>query len=126
MGTKDFNFLDIIIADLRLKKIAHYLNSDDIVLDFGCGNQAFFLRHVRKKIKKGIGIDYDVENDKIGSIELIKFKFENKIPFENNYFDKICILAVLEHLEIEKIEILFREFKRVIKPGGKIIMTTPT
>ena len=36
------------------------------------------------------------------------------------------MLAVLEHLDLILVNPLFSEFKRVLKPNGKIILTSPT
>ena len=36
------------------------------------------------------------------------------------------MLAVLEHVETNKVELLFKEFKRILKKNGKVILTTPT
>lgn len=127
MGTKDFNLIDKIIAYFRLNKISKYIKSDSVILDFGCGNQAYFLKNVKNKIKNGIGIDYDVRSEVIPTnIKLMKFKFKDKLPFPKNYFTEIFLLAVLEHLELDKVNILFNEFKRVLKNKGRIILTTPT
>lgn len=126
MGTKDFNLLDNMIASLRLHKVLSYIEKEDIVLDFGCGHQALFLISVKQRIKKGVGLDYDVEKTTIDNIELIKYNFTDKLPFKNSSFTKIFLLAVLEHVPTNKIKILFREFNRILKKNGKIVITTPT
>jgi len=125
MGTAKFNILDIAIAYSRLSKIKKYFSKNDVVLDFGCGRQCFFLRNIN--VKKAIGLDYDAENQTIGkNIKVIKYLFTKKLPFPNNSFTKITMLAVLEHLDLKRVEILFKEFKRILKKDGKIILTTPT
>lgn len=127
MGTKDFNFIDKAIAYLRLRKVRSYVEKGDVVLDFGCGSQAFFLHSVEDKIKSGIGVDWEVEDKKVtGNITLIKCRFEDKLPFKDSFFNKIFMLAVLEHISPEKVITLFHEFKRILKPNGKIVLTTPT
>jgi 2-polyprenyl-3-methyl-5-hydroxy-6-metoxy-1,4-benzoquinol methylase len=35
-------------------------------------------------------------------------------------------MAVLEHIPIDKVEALFKEFSRILNKNGKIILTTPT
>ena len=126
MGTKDFNILDIIIAKWRLSKIIKVIDFGDNVLDFGCGSQAYFLRTVERKINSGIGLDYDAENAIISkNIKISKFQFKDNIPLSTQ-FDKIVMLAVLEHIELEKTELLFNEFRRLLKPSGRILVTTPT
>jgi ubiquinone/menaquinone biosynthesis C-methylase UbiE len=127
MGTSNFNIIDNIIAYLRLNKINKYIKKDSIVLDFGCGNQAYFLKHIKNKIKEGIGLDYDVRTKKIlPNIRLVKFKYSNRLPYPNNYFNQVYMLAVLEHLKPNEVDSLFKEFKRVLKINGQVILTTPT
>jgi len=126
MDTKNFNFIDKIVAKMRMGKVLPYINHGDVVLDFGCGNKSFLLSTVSSEIRFGVGLDYDVQNKKEKNIEYIKYKFNGKLPFKDKYFDKIFLLAVLEHIEPNKINGLFLEFKRILKKNGFIILTTPT
>ncbi len=48
----------------------------------------------------------------------------DKLPFESNYFDLIIFTEVLEHLKTDPTD-LFKEIKRVLKPNGAFIITTP-
>jgi len=43
--------------------------------------------------------------------------------FEDNYFDFVVTFQVLEHIKNDAL--FLREIKRVLKPGGKLILTTP-
>lgn len=127
MGTKDFNLLDNIIAGWRLKQVVGYVENGDRVLDFGCGYQAYFLRHIKHIVSTGIGIDYDIENIKIdGNVKLVKLRFIDKLPLADNLFDKVFLLAVIEHMPLISEFSLLRELRRVLKKGGRIILTTPT
>lgn len=126
-STDNFNILDIIIAYFRFRKLKKYVNVDDALLDFGCGYQAFFLKNIASGIKLGIGIDAHIQPQKSGkNVSLLKYKFKNHLPFNNRYFDKVFMLAVLEHIELSKVNVLFREINRVLKPDGILILTTPT
>ncbi len=127
MGTKEFNIVDKLIARMRLNRVLPFLNTGDTVLDFGCGHQAYFLEHVKDKIKKGVGIDYDVEHRNIrDNISVRKFHFKDKLPFIDSSFDKIFLLAVIEHIDIMRVPKLFRECHRLLKKSGSLILTTPT
>ena len=126
MGTKDFNLIDTFIAKVRMNKVSGYISSGDIILDFGCGNRSFLLEKMNSKFKYGIGVDYDVKNLKKGNIEYNKIKFVKKLPFKNSFFDKIFLMAVLEHIDTNKVKSLFKEFERILKPNGIIVLTTPT
>jgi len=50
--------------------------------------------------------------------------YSNKLPFNENSFDFVIMLAVLEHLD-HPAEIV-REIERVLKPKGKLILTVPS
>lgn len=126
MGTKDFNIFDKVISKLRLAKIVEEISKGDVILDFGCGSQAYFLKQVARLVDIGYGIDYDVDDKKFGNIILSKAKIGDNLKYLDCFFDKVVMLAVLEHLDIDKIAVLFQEFSRVLKPNGKLIMTTPT
>lgn len=126
VDTRGFNLIDKLIAYDRLSVVKKTIKSGDIVLDFGCGYQAYLLKYFGDKIKSGVGIDYDVENKKIDNLEFISFTFKDILPFSNRYFNKIVMLAVLEHIEIDQVDILFKEFVRVLNNGGEIVLTTPT
>lgn len=126
MATKDFNKVDEIIAKWRLSKITSEIDKNDEVLDFGCGHQGYFLKTVEQKIKSGVGIDYDAPEKSEGKLRFLKFKYVDKLPLENDSFDKVVMLAVLEHINLDKVEMLFNEFNRVLRKRGKIILTTPT
>lgn len=127
MGTKEFNILDKLIFRLRFRKIVSYIEKNDIILDFGCGYQADALNYVKNKIKEGIGFDYDCETAQLApNIRIQRFNFIDTLPLKSNSLHKVLFLAVLEHIEIEKVPNLLRECNRVLKPGGKIVLTTPT
>lgn len=126
MDTRNFNIIDKIIAKLRLNQIIDCIEEGEVILDFGCGNKSFLLGSVGSKIKSGVGLDYEVENKKDKNVEYINYKFNGNLPFKDESFDKVFMLAVLEHIEVSMVDNLFMEFKRILKSDGKIILTTPT
>jgi 2-polyprenyl-3-methyl-5-hydroxy-6-metoxy-1,4-benzoquinol methylase len=79
------------------------------VLDIGCGEN--------KIIPEAIGLDlYNYPGvNKIGSAE--------KLPFPNKSFDAVTLLEVIEHLKNP--EKTLKEIKRVLKPNGQVIISTP-
>jgi SAM-dependent methyltransferase len=60
---------------------------------------------------------HDLRVDKV-DIETERF------PFEDGSFDTVLFFEVLEHLRINPLHTL-RELARVLKPGGRLILTTP-
>lgn len=47
------------------------------------------------------------------------------LPFEDNSFDGLYNLGVIEHFTPEEIQQILAECKRVLKPGGKIVVLWP-
>lgn len=94
------------------------------ILDVGCGFNCAFLKSIKNEIKECYGIDPKVNDPYVDGIEVIREKFIDKLPFEDNFFDIITLLAVIEH--IEEIEILLRELYRVINKKGLLLLTAPT
>ncbi|KAA0072403.1 class I SAM-dependent methyltransferase [Rhodanobacter sp. T12-5] len=46
------------------------------------------------------------------------------LPFETDSFDVVVFCEVLEHLTVDPLHAML-ELKRVLKPGGRLILTTP-
>ena len=70
-----------------------------------------------------IGIDPSrgmlTENRKLRAIPLIQGRGES-LPFPDASFDFICMGYALRH--VEDLGVLFREFHRVLKPGGRVLI----
>ncbi len=127
MGTKDFNALDLFICRWRSGVVRRHLRPGCTIMDFGCGHQALFLRSVQKHIQRGIGLDYDAAaSQPAANLEIQNFHFKDRFEFPDGSFDCITILAVLEHIPRDQVGKLFREFRRILKEGGQVLLTTPT
>lgn len=99
------------------------------ILDFGCwkGTQTYSIGQLGCDEVIGVDIrqsDIDIANDffKLQNITYeVRDIFKNK--FSSNYFDCIVFTEVIEHVE-NPIDYL-REFWRILKPGGFLILSTP-
>jgi predicted SAM-dependent methyltransferase len=47
------------------------------------------------------------------------------LPFEDNYADRIAAIHVIEHFYRWEAEDVLREWMRVLKPGGQLILELP-
>ena len=99
----------------------------DVYVDLGCGFTATLLRWVvgEFKVKKAIGLDLSC-NQSLAT-EKISFQegdLNNEIVLPDNSVDMITSLAVLEHLSNARKNL--QEVYRILKPGGRLVMTTPT
>jgi len=57
---------------------------------------------------------------------LVNYKYQGSLPLNDIFFDKVFLVAVLEHIEEHNVQSLFLEFFRILKKHGRIIITSPT
>jgi len=108
--------------------VEDYLTEGEKVLDLGCGNGRWFKLFQKKKIDY-VGVDFSEELIKVAKRNYPQAKFQTadilKLPFPDNCFDKIYSIAVLHHIPSEELRLKsLKEAKRVLKPGGILILTT--
>jgi len=117
--------LENFIRYLRYRTIKKYVQKDSKVLDLGCGYEGWFLLKISPIIKQGVGYDLSVSNKKTpNNIKLKKGKVDKKVQELKNSYDLVIALAVLEHTFSP--EGLVAEAFHTLKPGGKLIITTPS
>lgn len=113
------------------------LNPGQSVLDIGTGRGELVLECAKFGCQAW-GIDYSKEATmiarknlkKYGKKDFVKrvtFKVMNakKLRFPDCFFDRVFLIDVVEHLYPEELEKVLGEVKRVIKPGGRIVIHTP-
>lgn len=106
---------------------AFALTATGRVLDFGCGNGdvvAFLRGHGRDAV--GIELDearirQSLKPEAAPHVQL--YPGGIPMPFEAGHFDWIVSTEVIEH--IADIGRYVAEFARLLKPGGKLLVTTP-
>jgi len=81
------------------------------LLDLGCGDGSF-VKFLNQLKFNAVGVD-------IEEVNLEK----DKTKFLENSFDNILLNSVVEH--ISNIDHLFTEIRRILKPGGNLIIVTP-
>lgn len=116
--------LEPILRRLRLSKVLKHIPPNVILLDIGCGTKATFLRYVSPRIQKGVGVDFKVDPFESENLTVSQLRFSGQLPFPDDTFDVVTMLAVLEHIEYEAA--MVKEIYRVLVPGGKLILTVPS
>lgn len=84
--------------------------------------------------------DYDVDDEGIFKNSTFHKADVRDLPLEDNFFDKVLAVSVIEHIGMERPQVVdsdlppaesfgdvaaFKELLRVLKPGGEIVMTVP-
>jgi SAM-dependent methyltransferase len=96
------------------------------LLDIGCGAYPYFLTNTNFREKFGLEQCVTTQVN-TGSVTIMAHDLhkESSIPFRDNFFDVVTMLAVFEHIEPEKLTGVLAEVRRVLKPGGLYLLTTP-
>lgn len=100
------------------RAFAEKLSAGSLVLDAGAGSQPYrdFFAHCRYE-----SADFElVEKEYRRSTYVCDLR---SIPVEDDRFDAVIFNQVMEHLS-EPLAVL-QELRRVLKPGGRMICTTP-
>lgn len=92
-----------------------------ILLDLGCGDAALYEMY-KPFVEKIICTDWPKTLHYASYIDF-QINLNNNFPIKDDLFDTILITDVLEH--IANPDNLWKEMTRILKPGGKIILSVP-
>jgi len=95
------------------------------ILDVGCGSFPYFLAHT--SFREKFAIDQHAAPPQLPDIRWFRLDLNSApiLPFDPGFFSAITLLAVVEHLDPRRMVELFKECRRVIVPGGLLVLTTP-
>jgi SAM-dependent methyltransferase len=131
--TRGHGLLEGFLARRRARRANRLIRAElrrGRILDVGCGSYPLFLS--RTAFAEKFGLDQVVEETHLDDpalkrITVVKFDVEQdgKFPFDDGFFNVVTALAVFEHIEPQRLVSLLAEARRVLAPGGQVIMTTP-
>lgn len=90
----------------------------DRLIDIGSGEGALVERY-RQTGRNIIGVDTAYESPLVQRVNLLT------LPFDDDSFDVVLLLDVLEHLQLPEQSKALVEMRRVLKRGGILVMTVP-
>jgi len=129
--TRGKGLLEPILADFRAQRANKLIPSalrDGRILDIGCGSYPYFLAHTSFAEKFAID-QIPLPQQTAAELRIESFtldlEIKPRLPFQDNFFEAVTLLAVVEHLDPAHMAALFKEIYRVIKPSGQVILTTP-
>jgi ubiquinone/menaquinone biosynthesis C-methylase UbiE len=97
-----------------------------VFLDYGCGSGSL-LRRVVDRCGECWGVDVDHEvlqlANQIPGVRTKAIAPGEPLPFPDATFDNASITEVIEHVADERA--VLAELTRVLKPGGRLLLTTP-
>lgn len=99
------------------------------ILDIGCGAFPLFL--LRTEFAHKYAIDkYQLDRGQVFRENGITFadhdiEKDGILPFDDEYFDVVSMLAVMEHIAPARVDDIVGEIFRILKRNGLFIATTP-
>lgn len=118
--SSNYVFQRSLLAYLKAAEIVH-----GNVLEVGCG-MGYGVQHISPKADKYLTIDKFPNGLDFSKFPNVEFRQMTVPPFagiEDNSFDFVVSFQVIEHIEDDNAFV--EEIARVLKPGGKFIVTTP-
>lgn len=118
--------MDRFLRSFRNKLVLPYICPQMKICDLGCGVNPTLLDHLSKVTdNKSVGVDICVRNSYAANIELRQADLnKSPLPLNDQEFDFITALAVLEHLD--NYDEFIGECYRGLQNEGKLFITTPS
>src|ERR1700728_2399759 len=89
---------------LNLHDMYREIHGVDLTADTKAVHDAFAARGIETDLRKGNVLE---------------------MPYENDYFDTVLLISILEHLKPDEQPKAFAEIARVLKPGGQVVYGVP-
>ncbi|MDD5135714.1 MAG: class I SAM-dependent methyltransferase [Candidatus Omnitrophica bacterium] len=107
----------------------------DTVLDIGCG-RGELVYYCARKGAKALGIDYskdavDIARETIAKLpedlrRLARAEIGDPVTYDfKDEYDVVFMIEIAEHMYDWQLEEAFRKIYKILKPGGRLVITTP-
>ncbi len=108
---------------LAYRKAAELVSGD--ILEIGTG-MGYGMEHLAPRANRYVAIDkypIEIDREKFPNVEFLNMKVPPLKGIADNSFDFVVTFQVIEHIEDD--HRFVSEIHRVLKKGGKLIVTTP-
>lgn len=103
----------------------------DAILDAGCGSGLLADRLAAYLQTRVLGIDANAAAIEFAQQKFLRPNLEfrrgflDELELANESIDKIAFLEVIEHLHVEQARTVLSAFRRLLRRGGRLVITTP-
>ncbi|OYT70384.1 MAG: hypothetical protein CFK52_11255 [Chloracidobacterium sp. CP2_5A] len=116
--------LDYFLQNWRIAMVRPHLGPTDRILDIGAFDGA--LARQVGEFRAYVGIDPEADPAQFAPrMQLVRGRFPQDLPPQDEPFDAITLLAVLEHIPDAKLDAFARACAAALRPGGKLLITVP-
>lgn len=119
--------LDDKLRDRRIRKATDLIPAGARVLDVGCRDGHLF-RVLGDRLGEGVGIEPELPGEEVTGprFRLVKGWFPADLPEDVGSFDAIVMLALFEHIPPEEQPALVETCRKLLNPGGTVVLTIPS
>jgi len=128
-GKKKLTFVDRLGVWLSQRAISRALpeRSNLEVLDLGCGFRATQLVALEPRLRRGVGVDFQIDPQLQGGDNLTFYQgtIEDALAqLQTQTFDAVLLISVLEHLS-DPLSVI-QSARGLVKPSGVLLINVPT
>jgi len=115
----NWSYRHSFVAKMKyVERLLSGVSKEAKILDAGCG-QGLLVKEFRRKGYEIMGIDAFYGSEYVKKDNILNNSFED------DSFDLILCLDVIEHFQKNEQETLVKELTRILKPNGRIIWSIP-